>query len=102
MRCGSPADAEHAARADPQVMHETRIGGAMEATYTVTASSRPQIARRSTMKSVLRGIAAVLAESARGDEFNWQYATPASAQFAALPRSQQSRALDHGRRPASG
>jgi hypothetical protein len=51
---------------------------------------------------VLRAIAAVLAEGARGEEFRRRFATPASAQFAALPRSQQSKALDHGIRPLSG
>jgi hypothetical protein len=74
----------------------------MEATYTVTASARTRVAGRSAMKSVVRAIAAVLAEGARADEFNRRFSTPASAHFAALPCSQQSRALDHGRRPASG
>jgi len=83
-------------------MHETRIGGAMEATYTVTASARTHVAGRSTLKSVLRAIAAMLVEGARGDEFNRRFSTPPSAQFTVLPRGQQNRALDHGTRPLSG
>jgi hypothetical protein len=74
----------------------------MEATCTVTAGARTRVAGRSTMKSVLRAIAAVLAEGARGDEFSRRFSTPSSAQLAALPRSEQSKALDHGTRPLSG
>jgi hypothetical protein len=41
----------------------------------------------------------VLAESAKGDDFNRAFTTSPSAQFTALPQGQQNRLLDRGFRP---
>ena len=73
----------------------------MEATYTVVAA-RIRVGRWTTMKSILRAVAAVFAEGARGHEFNRRFSTPSTAQFAALPRGQQNQVLDRGARPLSG
>ena len=50
-------------------------------------------------KAAFRMFGRVLAESAKGDDFNRAFASPSGAQFAALPKGQQSRLLDRGFRP---
>jgi hypothetical protein len=77
----------------------------MDATYAsrpATVETQAATTVWTAAKHGLQAIVAVLAEGARGDEFSRLFATPASAQFAALPRGQQSKALDHGTRPLSG
>jgi hypothetical protein len=41
----------------------------------------------------------VIAESAKGDDFNRAFTMSSGAQFAALPQGQQNRLLDRGFRP---
>jgi hypothetical protein len=74
----------------------------MEATYAVTTSSRARGRWLRITQRVVRTIVALLVENARADEFNERFATSSSAQFAALPRGQQNKALDGGARPLSG
>lgn len=50
-------------------------------------------------KAAVRMLGRVLAESAKGDDFNRAFATSPSAQFTALPQGQQNRLLDRGFRP---
>ena len=50
-------------------------------------------------KAAFRLLGRVLAESAKGDDFNRSFASPSGAQFAALPQNQQNRLLDRGFRP---
>jgi hypothetical protein len=50
-------------------------------------------------KVAFRMLGRVLAESAKGDDFNRAFASPSGAQFAALPQGQQNRLLDRGFRP---
>ena len=50
-------------------------------------------------KAAFRLLGHVLAESAKGDDFNRAFASRSGAQFAALPQEQQNRLLDRGFRP---
>jgi hypothetical protein len=85
-------------------MDALEIGGVMEATYTterIEIRGRRGAQARLAIAAALRTVGAVLAEGIRAEEFNRRFATPPSAQFAALPRSQQSKELDVGRWQAS-
>jgi hypothetical protein len=71
----------------------------MEATYipvrvveVPVSNTRPWEAA----KAALRMLGRVLAESAKGDDFDRAFSSPSGAQFAALPRAQQNRLLDRG------
>lgn len=75
----------------------------MEAMFTDTArveANPNRTALRKSLKAVCSALAGVLADSARGDSLDRLLTTSSSASFAALPRSQQDRLLDHGFRPS--
>jgi hypothetical protein len=71
----------------------------MEATYIPGKSvEAPVFSVRpwEATKAAVRVLGRVLAESMKGDDFNRAFTTLSGAQFAALPRGQQNRLLDHG------
>jgi hypothetical protein len=83
-------------------MRETRNGGAREATYTRTQIAIDQQAVKAVwavMKQAGRGLVAMVADCARGDDLNRLFNTSSAAQFAALSHGQQNRLLDRGYRP---
>jgi hypothetical protein len=50
-------------------------------------------------KAAFRVLGRVLAESAKGDDFDRAFTSSSAAQFAALSQGQQNRLLDRGFRP---
>jgi len=52
-------------------------------------------------KGALRMLGRVLAEGAKGDDFNRAFSSPSGAQFAALPQGQQNRLLNRGFRSSA-
>jgi len=74
----------------------------MEATYTPVQGVQVPVSRMKPLeatKAAARAIGRVLAESAKGDDFNRAFDGSSGATFAAAPRSQQIRMLDRGFRP---
>ena len=74
----------------------------MEATYIPGQLVQTPIAgarQWEATKAAFRMLGRVLAESAKGDDFNRAFTTSSGSQFAALPQGQQNRLLDRGLRP---
>ena len=103
MQFGSTADAATAVFDDALgVMKESPNGGTMDATYITGQFVETPVSRVRPLeaaKNAFRLLGRVLAESAKGDDFNRAFATSLGAQFAALSTSQQNRLLDRGFRP---
>lgn len=74
----------------------------MEATYIPGQLVEAPISRAKpweAVKAAFHVLGELLAESAKGDDFNRTFTSPSGAQFAALSQAQQNQQLDRGFRP---